>query len=110
MQIIKWTKQYTTNDRTCLVKTRDVQKTLFILASECREFRAFRARNSLSTRVGPSGQSLPKWAVRAASAFPLIAPEDQTSRHVRKVPNRCAIARGGERASCQHGERSGDHR
>src|ERR1700738_2813002 len=24
--------------------------------------------------------------------------------------NRCAIARGGERASCEQGERSGDHR
>src|SRR6476660_4800655 len=66
------------NDRACLVKTRDVQKTLFILASECRGFRAFRAWVSLSTRVALRVSRYRNGAVRATSAFPLIAPEDQT--------------------------------
>jgi hypothetical protein len=36
------------------------------------------------------GQSLPKWDVRATSAFPLIATEGRTSRDVSNVP-RCDI-------------------
>jgi hypothetical protein len=32
------------------------------------------------------GQSLPKWAIRATSAFPPIATIERTSHHVRFVP------------------------
>src|SRR3981081_3788619 len=35
------------------------------------------------------GQSLPKWDVRATSAFPLIATEERTSRNVSSVPWLC---------------------
>jgi hypothetical protein len=42
-----------------------------------------------------SGHSLPKWDVRATSAFPLIATEERTSRDVSKVPssNSCTAAK-----------------
>ena len=48
-------------------------------------------------RVGPmsgQGQSLPKWGVRAMSAFPTIATKLRTSREVRLVPTRdsCSAA------------------
>jgi hypothetical protein len=33
------------------------------------------------------GQSLPKWAIRATSAFPPIATIERTSRHVSNLPN-----------------------
>jgi hypothetical protein len=38
-------------------------------------------------RMSPLGQSLPKWTVRATSAFPLIATDLWTSRNVSNVPN-----------------------
>src|SRR5258706_11560005 len=41
-----------------------------------------RGRFSMSV----AGQSLPKWDVRATSAFPLIATEGRTSRDVSNVP------------------------
>jgi len=40
-----------------------------------------------ATRSVP-GQSLPKWDVRATSAFPLLATEALTSRNVSNVPQR----------------------
>jgi hypothetical protein len=40
------------------------------------------------------GQSLPKWIVRATSAFPPIATELRTSLEVRNVPT-CDIERAG---------------
>src|SRR6266568_2416848 len=45
-------------------------------------------RNLLAThgRTIHSGQSLPKWDVRATSSFPLLATEERTSRNVSNVP------------------------
>jgi hypothetical protein len=45
-------------------------------------------------RMSGSGQSLPKWDVRATSASPLIATEGRTSRDVSNVPkaDSCAAA------------------
>src|SRR6266446_7953991 len=40
----------------------------------------------LPPETSGSGQSLPKWDVRAMSAFPLLATEERTSPNVSKVP------------------------
>ena len=46
--------------------------------------------DQLRTRCSTSapGRSLPKWVVRATSAYPPIATTERTSRHVSKVPTR----------------------
>jgi hypothetical protein len=40
----------------------------------------------LKPTTSAMGQSLPKWAIRATSAFPPIATIERTSRHVSNVP------------------------